>query len=72
VYGKADIIVTFAVVLFLRLPSKIVLVCHLPLQVCRYVNKYNFQSPFRLFSLTKVRFFIIATLECGFELQTNK
>jgi len=30
VYGKADGIVTFAVVSFLRLPSKFVLVCHLP------------------------------------------
>lgn len=30
VYGKADGIVTFTVVFFLSLPSKIVLVCHLP------------------------------------------
>lgn len=29
VYGKADGIVTFAVVFFLRLPSNIILVCHL-------------------------------------------
>lgn len=72
VYSKADGIVIFAVVFFLRLPSKIVLVCHLPLQVCRYVNRYNFESPIRLLPLTKVRFFIIATPECGFEFKTNK